>query len=428
MKKEFPGHFANGQKDIEKIWAECIFVLDANVLLSLYRYSDSTRAELLTVFGKLQNRIWVPHQVAQEYLINRLSVIADQVKVYDDAVKKVDALKKLLENKSQHPFVGSELLSSVDGLFSKLVNEFKGNQKAHERRVSADEIKDRLEVLLEGRVGAAYDRLAVEDILKDGKLRYDEKIPPGYADVKKGGDSVLFADRCRPYGDYIAWLQTMDKAKLDSKPVVFITGDVKEDWWVSILGRTVGPQPQLIEEFLTRTGQAFYMYTPDLFLERAGDFLNQAATEQSLNEIRDVRIDELESLVLIHETMKVRPISEPKFGRLDRGSGKEHEGMSWMDFVEPVDDDDARAFDRRTESMKQAMVAELRSVENKLIDAYERKSENSKIQDRLRHGFYDATKFEYSEFLNNVRGNTEEIRNLETNARWIADRLALWDK
>lgn len=66
MKKEFPGYFANHEDDIEKLWQDCIFVLDANVMLSLYRYSDATGSELLKVFNFLSERLWIAHQVAQE--------------------------------------------------------------------------------------------------------------------------------------------------------------------------------------------------------------------------------------------------------------------------------------------------------------------------------------------------------------------------
>lgn len=292
MKKGFPGYFANNNDDLDKLWDECLFILDANVLLSLYRYSDSTRSDLLNVFNSLSARLWIPHQVAHEYLTNRLNVIGEQVKTYDETIKKTDSLRKALENSNQHPFVKTETLSKCSALFTLLTDELADNRLTHEKRISSDEIKDHLETLLDNRVGEEYSREHIETVLIDGKSRYEEKIPPGYCDVKKGGDSVLFVDRCRPYGDYIAWLQIIDKATIEKKPVIFVTGDVKDDWWVSFQGKTVGPQPLLVQEFLSKTGQPFYMYTPDRFLERASTYLEQEASQQTLNEIRDVREDE----------------------------------------------------------------------------------------------------------------------------------------
>jgi len=294
MKKEFPGFFANGVSDIEKLWDECIFVLDANVLLSLYRYSDSTRSELLQVFDALADRLWIPNQVAYEYLNNRLTVIGEQSKIYDDAIKKIEALRKSLENNNQHPFVSKDTLSAGIDIFEKLIAELNENKSIHEKRINNDEIKDQLEQLLTDKVGKTFTKEKTEKIITEGKARYEEKIPPGYCDIKKGGNSTLFLDVCKPYGDYIVWLQLIDKSKSDEKPIIFITGDVKEDWWLLFNGKTIGPQPQLVEEFLSLTDKSFYMYPPDRFLERANMYLQQETSQQAVNEIRDIRFEESE--------------------------------------------------------------------------------------------------------------------------------------
>ncbi|WP_152545505.1 PIN-like domain-containing protein [Pseudomonas chlororaphis] len=294
MKKEFPGFFANGTSDIESLWDECIFVLDANVLLSLYRYSDSTRSELLQVFDALADRLWIPNQVAFEYLNNRLTVIGEQSKIYDDAIKKIETLRKSLENSNQHPFVSKNTLSASIETFEKLIVELNENRSIHEKRINNDEIKDQLEKLLADKVGKIYTKEETEQIIVKGKARYEEKIPPGYCDIKKGGNSTLFSDICKPYGDYIVWLQLIDKSKADDKSVIFITGDVKEDWWLLFNGRTIGPQPQLVEEFQSLTKKTFYMYPPDRFLERANMYLQQETSQQAVDEIRDIRFEESE--------------------------------------------------------------------------------------------------------------------------------------
>lgn len=298
MKKEFPGFFANGVSDIENLWDECIFVLDANVLLSLYRYSDSTRSELLQVFEALAGRLWIPNQVAYEYLNNRLTVIGEQSKIYDDAIKKIEALRKSLENSNQHPFVSKETLTTSNENFERLIVELNENKSVHEKRINSDEIKDQLEKLLADKVGEAYTKEETEEIIAKGKLRYEEKIPPGYCDIKKGGNSTLFADICKPYGDYIVWLQLIEKSKSDDKPMIFITGDVKEDWWLLFNGKTIGPQPQLVEEFQSLTEKTFYMYPPDRFLERANTYLQQETSQQAVDEIRDIRFEESEVSIL----------------------------------------------------------------------------------------------------------------------------------
>ncbi len=287
MKSSFPGFFASGTEDITKLWQECLFVLDANVLLSLYRYSDSTRSELLNVFNSLKERLWIPHQVTSEYLENRLSVIADQLKAYDDAAKKVDGIQKSLENLNQAPFVSGVTQQEAVSLFKKLADEFAEKRAVHDRRVYSDDIKDALEVLFAERVGKPFSREEIEVHITEGAARYAESIPPGFEDRKKGGDSQIFSDRCKPYGDYFVWLQLIEKAKAENIPIIFITGDVKDDWWSSFQGKTIGPLPQLIEEFQRKTGKNFYMYTPHRFLERANDHLKQAVSQVAVDEIKN---------------------------------------------------------------------------------------------------------------------------------------------
>jgi hypothetical protein len=295
MKKEFPGYFSNRTAVDEQLWDDCIFVLDANVLLSLYRYSDTTRRELLQVFSSLADRLWIPYQVAAEYLSNRLSVIGDQVKVYDDAIKKIDSLRKSLQTQNQPPFVSGDVLGEAESIFSKLDAELAGNKKLHEQRINLDEIKDELEILLEEKVGAGFTREKLEEIMVVGKGRYEERIPPGYRDIKKGGESTLFSDRCKPYGDYIVWLQIIERATELAKSVVFVTGDVKEDWWETYQGKTVGPHPQLAQEFYDEVSKDFYMYTPDRFLEKANAYLRREVSQDAVDEIRDVRAEDIEA-------------------------------------------------------------------------------------------------------------------------------------
>ena len=52
----------------EKVWQNGIIVFDTNVLLNLYRYNEETRNELLKLMKSYQNRLWMPYQVALEFL------------------------------------------------------------------------------------------------------------------------------------------------------------------------------------------------------------------------------------------------------------------------------------------------------------------------------------------------------------------------
>ena len=310
MKKMFPGYFASDAENLKFIWERCLFVLDANVLLSLYRYSDYTRSELVEIFHLLGDRVWVPNQVAGEYLMNRIGVINQQVKVYDDAIKNVEELQRSFENPRQHPFVKEATFRELGASFDKVVSELNENKKTYLGKIESDDVKAELEKLLDGRVGSPLTTEEIKDVLSTGQDRYSQKIPPGYKDAKKGGDSDVIAERLKPYGDYIVWRQTLDKAKAEGVPVVFVTGDKKEDWWTIFSGNPIEPHPQLVEEFVREVGHGFFMYLPEKFMERANEYLNRATSQRAVDEIVDVRSEDLvEDLA-----------SSASFGSFDSGS------------------------------------------------------------------------------------------------------------
>lgn len=291
MKSAFPGQFSNNAENIKSLWDEAIIALDANVLLDLYRYSDSTRAALFNVLELMKDRVWISNQVASEYFANRLGVICDQAKHYEDAIRNLEKLKAGFENQKQHPFVVVETLNGFVESFDKVVAELKESKDGHERRVSNDEIKEQLGVLFDGRVGGRYDEESLEKIILEGAERYKSKVPPGFKDAKKSVGETL-KERCVPYGDYIGWLQLIDYSKEKKCGVIYVTGDVKEDWWLRHQGKTIGPLPELVEEFVDKTSYSFYMYQPDRFLEFANKFLKQDASPEAVEEIREVAISD----------------------------------------------------------------------------------------------------------------------------------------
>jgi hypothetical protein len=84
MRQTFAGYYRISAKQFETLWRECVFVLDANVLLNLYRYPRDASADLISAFTKVRERLWVPYQAGLEYQENRLAVIAEQVSKFDE--------------------------------------------------------------------------------------------------------------------------------------------------------------------------------------------------------------------------------------------------------------------------------------------------------------------------------------------------------
>jgi hypothetical protein len=289
MRDLFPGHFYKNDEDYSKLWQKCTFVFDANILLNFYRYSDPAREEFLKLLETVRDRIWLPHRAAEEYLANRINVIYDQKTHYNKTITSLKDLRKSLEHRRQHPFVEEDTLASFNKSFDRLIEELVQNEERHGARVTEDEIQNAIGDLFSGRVGSPFCESALTETIEEGRERYKNKTPPGYEDVKKSSESDVLKEKCKKYGDYIMWKQILGYAEDQKKDVVFVTDDLKEDWWLIHKGKTVGPRPELIEEFLKKTKKKFYMYKSDRFLEHAKTNLNSHVSDDVMAEIRDLR-------------------------------------------------------------------------------------------------------------------------------------------
>ena len=111
-----------------------------------------------------------------------------------------------------------------------------------------------------GKVGDAYDPGRLDEIFKEGRERYDNKIPPGCEDARNDrGAAAEGGEGNRRFGDLIPWKQTLDKAKETGLPIILVTDDRKEDGWWKSTGKTVGPRPKLVEEMRAWAGVEFYI-------------------------------------------------------------------------------------------------------------------------------------------------------------------------
>lgn len=310
MKDSFLGYYHPTDDELDELWKNGVFFFDANVLLNLYRYPKNARDDLLKVLRQISSRLWLPHQAALEYQQNRLSVIAEQLKKYDD-VRKVltDALNNLsadlasLQLKKRHSTINpDELLEKVKAIFNDFTKNLSVMEKEQPDVYSEDELRTRIDSLFKDRIGQPCKTQEELDILyEDGKIRYEAKIPPGYADsdkskVKEGGQSFYIYNNLiikREYGDFLVWSQIIEEAKNRSlKHVIFVTDDEKEDWWwfVESKGKkTIGPRPELVQEIVQKAQVSnFHMYNSERFLEFAQKYLKTKIKKETIDQVREV--------------------------------------------------------------------------------------------------------------------------------------------
>ena len=76
--------------------SEHLIVLDTNVLLELYRQPANISLDVISALKKIQNNIYVPRQVYDEYLKNYHKTCGDEKKKYKKVTEELsDSLKKL---------------------------------------------------------------------------------------------------------------------------------------------------------------------------------------------------------------------------------------------------------------------------------------------------------------------------------------------
>lgn len=303
MREAFPEHFVGEPERQQKLWADCIFVLDTNVLLDLYRFSDSAREALFKVMESLGERLWIPYQVAAEYFENRLTVIEAQSDAYAKSISGLKVAKEKFNSGSRHPFVSDGVFNQFIDSYDPMIKELEDKQRTYLSFVNDDVIKARIGTILNGRVGEPYSEERLQEVAVEGEKRYLENIPPGFQDGGKIPEATTVKLRLKKFGDLILWKQLIDKAVATNKPVILVTGEKKDDWWLKSDKRLVSALPALSKEFMDLVKQDFYLYATDRFLLKANEYLEQSTSEVVVEEVRAInkadaeRKDDLESAI-----------------------------------------------------------------------------------------------------------------------------------
>lgn len=292
MRKEFPGYYKPSEEEFKKLWSDGLFIFDTNVLLDLYRYSEGTVQSLLKIMESLEGRIWIPYQVSIEYHKNLNKIISGQVKRYSDSIKTLLEFKKQIDEKRSHPFLEKELHQEINSFCEKFDSVLDAKKKQVKNLILNNPIKEKLADLLEDTLGEKFSDEELKKIYEEGEIRFSKRIPPGYQDAKKGNPDK--------FGDLVVWKEILKKNKSEDRPIVFVTADTKEDWFLDELGMTIGPRPELIDELRKEKNNIFYCYATDNFLKYAKKYLNADVDENILEEVGELiektrKVEETES-------------------------------------------------------------------------------------------------------------------------------------
>jgi PIN like domain len=293
MRDRFSGYFTPSVEEFDKLWAECVFAFDANVLLGLYASTPDTQNVFFSVLDKIAHRIFLPHQAASEYFKNRLNKISVRSDQYEKIKDESQRLSTFVESiVREHAILNGNEIEETARNFAKTIGkQVNASAEAEPDLVRSDAILDRLADLFKSSTGQSYSPDRQKEIYALGAQRYSQSIPPGYKDDKKNEPAK--------YGDLLIWFQLIDHVKSVQKPIIFVTGDAKEDWIQQHRGEALGPRPELRQEMMSSCNANFWMYTTPRFLEFAKVFLQlKIDTKQAESEFEKIekQATELEAL------------------------------------------------------------------------------------------------------------------------------------
>jgi hypothetical protein len=296
VRELFPEYYPLTDDQVRECVTAGLIVLDTNVLLDLYRLPTTQREHVLGLLEQVQDRVWVPHQVALEYQRTRESVLREQAGHYDSVVSlfrepdrdRVATRLRAFKIPDAVKDAAAELIDAyvdaVRNAVSGFVEQAEAITREHvvtrEQAHVNDPVRARLDSILAGRVGEApSDR---DKRIKTALERNSRGVPPGFKDDHKANEE-------QRAGDYLVWSELLDHAKEQdlTSPVLFVTSDGKEDWRT----RDGGPLPALRREFADHSGALYHQVSLADLLTLANQHLSATVPDDTIERANNIQLN-----------------------------------------------------------------------------------------------------------------------------------------
>lgn len=277
-------------KEIRK--SKHLIIFDTNVLLELYRMPANISIDVINVLEKAKNQIYIPHRVYEEYLKHRQKIRGDAKKKYENVTKELsemtrelqDDISKKIAEYRKHNY--TDVTKLQKDLFEKIeeiqdvIHDYK-DKHATEIQLNInflekDEVNKFVERLKQqGCLGEDISFTRKLEILREGELRYNNLIPPGFRDNEKVGE-----DR---FGDLFIWKDMISVAREQDSNILFVCNDTKEDWWKKEKGRPEDLRKELNKEFAESNPELhIHFLTLDRFFSYIAEEFEMAKSKSAL--------------------------------------------------------------------------------------------------------------------------------------------------
>ncbi|MFR5875781.1 MAG: PIN domain-containing protein [Eubacterium sp.] len=292
-----------------------IIVLDTNVYLNIYERSPEFSNFSIEVLDSVKDHIMIPSTVKREFKkhhnecfrrqYGRVKNACKELKSQLTSAKMLISKKCNIIKKFKFPDIDSvetEIHNKLDealGIIDDYDVEHEILKIINDIAISEDNVYKLFSWLVEQ--GHIFDEMSVDEIYQlsvNGDKRYKDKIPPGYKDDKK-------SDGISKYGDYFIWEEVIKHAKANSLPVIFVTDDIKNDWFEDKVQRKVFHH-KLVEEFNNRVGTDFVgLSSLDFYnyISKIKGIVQTSAITYALNYTTDQYIESLVKENIIYENL-----------------------------------------------------------------------------------------------------------------------------
>ncbi len=307
MKTIFSEYYPISKDVINNAWDKGVFCYDANVLLNLYRYSNETRNKIFENIEYFIGKTIMPYQACYEYHKNRRSVEDSLSNSYDEIIKVIEKTINSLESGDITGYrkhcaldIYKDIIKPIKLTATKVIKKINDIKSDHPSLLNASEIHEKISQLFDGKVSNKFLEDELKKIYTEGKIRYEKKIPPGFADYdnkKNKGENSL-------YGDLIIWKHLIEISKNKNSDIIFVTDDRKKDWWDIHHGQTKGALPELYSEFKELTSHNILIYSVEDYMKYAPEHSEIAVPKKVINEIEELRkVDERRKAYLDYDSL-----------------------------------------------------------------------------------------------------------------------------
>lgn len=266
MKDRFPGYYPLEDNEMVTLFKSAKIVLDANVLLDLYKLPDAQANEVIKILqnDNLKDRLWIPFDVAWLYHQEVNNVIISEVGNVGSLRNHLVRSKELVAKLKGHPYLDDDKKDRLNTLIEEINAFCEQQENLLLHKLSNCAIKVKLADLFHGKLGDVYDSAQLKSIYEDGQKRYSNLIPPGYFGKQD-------SDKRKNFHDLIVWKQLLAYGKDQQTDIIFITGQLRPDWYYVINDEALSPRHELINEFMEQTKKRYYSLGLSQFVKKCHD-------------------------------------------------------------------------------------------------------------------------------------------------------------